>query len=143
MDSDESIESFIHDLPIDIQHHIYMKVLEVRKPKKVLSNELKLDIESYPLLPCIVDNYKIMFNGQDHLGWVENAMINTMNDHHSIGIGGIYLNIHQDLRNAFPNLTDDDIESILLEGSHIKRLWLYMPPKKRIGLYLESMEFVW
>jgi len=134
------IESFIHDLPIDIQHYIYEKVLEVRKPQKVLSIELKQDIESYCLFPHIVDKYRIMFHGMHHLDWVENAIINIMNDHHTIGMGGLFTNIHQDLRNAFPKYTDEEIRTTLLEESHLQRLWRYMPPKKRIDLYLESCD---
>ena len=136
------MEKFINDLPKDLQGYLYEKVLEVRKPKKVLSRGLKDDIESYCLFDHVVHNYKIMFNNNHHMDWVENAIINLMNDHQGIGIGGIYTNIHQDLRNAFPHLNDEEIAETLLEESHIMRLWRHMPPKKRIDLYLESCEHV-
>lgn len=134
------IESCIRDLPIDLQRYIYEKVSEVRKPKQVLPITLKQDIESYGLLPHIVDKYKIMFHGMHHLDWVENAIINIMNDNHTVGMGGLFDNIHQDLKNAFPNFTDEEIRTTLMEESHLLRLWRYMPPRKRIGLYLESCD---
>jgi hypothetical protein len=136
----EMIESCIRDLPIDIQRYIYDKVFEIRKPKKVLPITLKQDIESYSLFPPIVDKYKIMFHGMHHLDWVENAIIKIMNNHNTIGIGGLYDNIHQDLKNAFPNLTDEEIRTTLMEHSHLQRLWRYMPPRKRFILYLESCD---
>jgi hypothetical protein len=81
-----------------------------------------------------------MFNGVHHMDWVENAIINVMNDHQTIGIGGIYMNVNQDVRNAFPNLNDEEIVKTLMEESHVMRLWRHMPPKKRIDLYLESCD---
>lgn len=134
------LESFLKDLPIDLQIHIYDTVIEIRKPKQFLPLELKQDIETYHLLDHIIHNYKIMFNGTDHLGWVENAVINLMNDHRPIGLGQVYFYIHEDVRKAFPGLPDQEIATELIEGSHLQRLWRCMPPKKRIDLYLESYE---
>ena len=135
------MEVLIDDLPIHLQRYIYDMVMELRKPITVLSSDLKHDIESYSLLPHIVHNYRIMFNGVDHMGWVENAIINIMNEHQSIGMGGLFIHIHEDLRRAFPTLTDEEIAVELTEGSHLSRLWRYMPPKKRVDLYLESCEY--
>jgi len=136
------MEVLIDDLPIHLQRYIYDMVMELRKPITVLSSDLKHDIESYSLLPHIVHNYRIMFNGVDHMGWVENAIINIMNEHQSIGMGGLFIHIHEDLRRAFPTLTDEEIAVELTEGSHLSRLWRYMPPKKRVDLYLESCEHI-
>ena len=132
----------INNLPIDLQEYIYKKVLEEIKPKKVLTKALKEDIESYFLFDHIVHNYKIMFNGIYHIDWVENAIINVMNDHQTIGIGGIYVQVHQDIKSAFPNLNDEEIAETLMEKSHIMRLWRHMPPKKRVDLYLESCDYI-
>ena len=136
------MNSLINDLPVDLQEYIYKKVLEERKPKKILTKELKDDIESHFLFDHIVHNYKIMFNGMYHMDWVENAIINVMNDHQTIGIGGIYVHVHQDIKNAFPNLNDEEIAETLMEESHIMRLWRHMPPKKRVDLYLESCNYI-
>lgn len=134
------LESLLKDLPIHLQIHIYDTVIEIRKPKKVLPLELKQDIETYNLLDHIIHNYKIMFNGIDHLGWVENAVINLMNEHRPIGLGQVYFYIHEDLRKAFPGLPDQEIATELIQGYHLHRLWRCMPPKKRFDLYLESYE---
>lgn len=134
------METLINNLPEDLHEYIYEKVLEVRKPKTVLTRDLKDDIESYFLFDHIVHNYKIMFNGMHHMDWVENAIINVMNDHQTIRIGGLYMNVNQDVRNAFPNLNDEEIVKTLMEESHVMRLWRHMPPKKRIDLYLESCD---
>ena len=134
------LESFLKDLPIHLQIHIYDTVIEIRKPKQVLPLELKQDIETYHLLDHIIHNYKIMFNGTDHLGWVENAVINLMNEHRPIGLGQVYFYIHEDLRKAFPGLTNEDVATELIQGSHLHRLWRCMPPKKRVDLYLESYD---
>lgn len=139
------MNSLINDLPVDLQEYIYKKVLEERKPKKILTKELKEDIESYFLFDHIAHNYKIMFNGKYHMDWVENAIINVMNDHQTMiitGIGGIYTNVHQDIKNAFPNFNDEEIAQTLMEESHIMRLWRHMPPKKRVDLYLESCDHI-
>ena len=135
------MEVLIDDLPIHLQTYIYDIVMALRKPKTVLSVELKDDIETYRLLSHIVHNYKIIFSGVDHMGWVENSVINIMNDHRPIGLGELYFYIHEDLRRAFPGLTDEAIGRELIEGSHLHRLWRYMPPKKRVDLYLESCEY--
>lgn len=134
------MESLINDLPVELQEYIYEKVLEVRKPKKVLNRDLKNDIESYYLFDHIVNNYKIMFNGIHHMDWVDNSIINIMNDYHILGIGEVYINVHEDMQNAFPNLNDEEIVKTLMEESHTMRLWRHMPPKKRVELYLESCE---
>jgi hypothetical protein len=136
------MELLIEDLPIDLQRYIYDMVMELRKPITVLTMDLKHDIESYSLFPHIVNNYRIMFNGVDHIGWVENAIVNTMNEHQTIGVGGLFIHIHEDIRRAFPTLTDEEIAVELTERSHISRLWRYMSPKKRVDLYLESCEHV-
>ena len=91
------MDSFIRDLPIHLQTYIYDIVMELRKPRTVLSINLKQDIETYCLLEYIVQNYKIIFNGVDHIHWVENSIINIMNEHTPIGIGGLFINIHEDL----------------------------------------------
>ena len=136
------MESLIDNLPIDLQRYIYDMVMEVRKPITVLSVDLKHDIESYSLFTHIVNNYRIIFNGVDHMGWLENSVINIMNEHRPIGLGELYFYIHEDLRKAFPGLTDEAIGRELIEGSHLHRLWRYMPPKKRVDLYLESCELI-
>ena len=134
------MDSFIRDLPIHLQTYIYDIVMELRKPRTVLSINLKQDIETYCLLEYIVQNYKIIFNGVDHIHWVENSIINIMNEHTTIGIGGLFINIHEDLKKTFPNLRDEEIVTELMERSHMYRLWRYMSPRKRVRLYLESCD---
>jgi hypothetical protein len=90
------LKTRIDALPYDLQRHIYDVVQNERKPKKILSTALKEDIESYHLLKSILKNYKSIFFTDDkyYLDWVENAIINVLNDHTSLSE-----NISVDLQN--------------------------------------------
>lgn len=134
------LKTRIDALPYDLQRHIYDVVQNERKPKKILSTALKEDIESYHLLKSILKNYKSIFFTDDkyYLDWVENAIINVLNDNTSL-----YENISVDLQNIFPTLTNEEIRERLGVGkASISKLWIGTPVQKRIQLFLSSFTFI-
>jgi len=118
----------ILSLPYDIQNKIYNHVIELRKPKKNITKELKDDIETFGLLSIICTNYEKTF-GANFITWVENAVILVMNDCNGLAYG-----VSVDLRNTFPHLSDMDIIKKLLNTSNLDKLWLNMSPAKRYTL---------
>lgn len=134
------LKTRIDALPYDLQRHIYDVVQNERKPKKILSTALKEDIESYHLLKSILKNYKRIFFTDDkyYLDWVENAIINVLNDNTSLSE-----NISVDLQNIFPTLTNEEIrEHVGVGKASISKLWIGMPVQKRIQLFLSSFTFI-
>lgn len=125
---------FITNLPYDVQEYIYQHVLNERKPKQVLTQELKDDIETYHLLHTIKENYKQIFSDY-YLDWIENALINVLNDNE-----GFLSHISPCLQQIFPNLTNEQIIVRLLGNNHLEKLWIATPPIKRIHLFLLSYE---
>ena len=130
------MESLIQSLPEELQNKIYEHALELRKPKRVLTTDLKHDIESYRLFDAIVEHYRIVFK-DDHMSWVENAVINYLNNHISY-----LVYITPDLRNVFPSLNLESIIIQLQRRNNPKRLWRYLSPKKRVDLFLSSFELI-
>lgn len=136
------LKTRIDALPYDLQKHIYDVIQSERKPKKILSTALKEDIESYHLLKSILKNYKSTFStfdeGEYYLDWVENAIINVLNDHTSLSE-----NISVDLQNIFPTLTNEQIrEHVGVGKASISKLWIGMPVQKRIQFFLSSFTFI-
>lgn len=128
------MNQFINNLPYDLQEYIYQHVLNERKPKQVLTQELKDDIETYHLLHTIKENYKKIFSDY-YLDWMENALINVLNDNQ-----GFLYQINPSFQQIFPNLTNEEIIIQLLEENNIIKLWIATPPLKRIYLFLLSHE---
>lgn len=122
----------ILSLPYDLQEKIYTHVLELRKPKQAITKELREDIETFGFLSIICTNYEKTF-GSDFITWVENAIILIMNDYNGLAFG-----ISQDLRNTFPNLSDMEIRSKLINTYNLNKLWINMSPTKRYTLTLCS-----
>lgn len=125
---------FIRNLPYDLQEYIYQHVLNERKPKQVLTQELKNDIETYNLLQTIKENYKQIFS-EYYLDWIENALLNVLNDNE-----GFLYHMNPCFQQMFPNLTNEEIMIKLFEKSHLEKLWIATPPIKRIHLFLLSYE---
>ena len=126
------MEEFIQDLPLDIQQYIYKIVLEVRRPKVVMSLIMKMDIESYHLFDFILEKYKLVY-GDFHESWLNNDMISFLNDHE-----GFMNGLNPGLRNVFPNLTDDEIIIRIMDHYHIKTYWIAMSAQKRLNMFLTT-----
>ncbi len=121
--------SIIQNLPFDLQETIYKWVQTVRMPLRVLTTDLKMDIETYPLLKTIQRNYSQVFPSESSL-WVENALVNILNDNR-----GFNSPMNECFHQLFPESTDDEIRQHLRSGSHLMRLWIITPPHKRFVLY--------
>lgn len=81
---------FIKNLPYDIQRSIYLRTLLLRKPKKVLTNELKDAIESYHLIHELRKYYRYIYRDHhDHfyLQQLQNDMLYELNDGVPVMIG--------------------------------------------------------
>jgi len=119
----------IMKLPYDVQEYILKYVNKERAPKKVLTTDLKLDIETHPLIDRIKENYKQVFP-LDFLKWIENAIVNILNDNrgHNVPLNKCFLEI-------FPNFTDTEIIYKIRNEDHLMRLWNNTPPHKRYVLY--------
>ena len=128
----ERMTKRITALPTDIRRLIYDGVCRLRKPKKVLPVDLKRDIETYGLFGDIKADHESCW-GDDVLDWLENSLINVMND--DIGL----LNgVSADMRNAYPNRTEQEILSYFVSPtspSQVKRLWTRMPSHKRTAMH--------
>lgn len=122
--------SIIHKLPFDLREHIYNLVQTIRMPLKVLPTDLKLDIETYPLIKTIKGNYNQVFPSETSSLWIENALINLMNDNN-----GFNSPMNECFHQLFPESTDDEIRQHLRSGHHLMRLWNITPPNKRFVLY--------
>lgn len=128
---------FIAKLPYDLQEHIQDCVLQLRKPRHVLTDELKGDIETYRLLDRIEFNYTQVFPKPYASCWMENALVNLLNDHR-----GLALPFNDRIRDLFPNATDEGIRIRLSEGRHMHRLWIAAPPHARRQLHNISCEML-
>jgi hypothetical protein len=122
--------SFIAKLPYDLQEYVHDHVLQLRKPRHVLTDALKCDIETYRLLDRIEFNYTQVFPKQHASCWMENALVRLLNDHR-----GPTLPFHNRIRDLFPNATDEGIRIRLSEGRHMHRLWIAAPPQIRRQLH--------
>ena len=122
MDHEEEIAK----LPHELQTHLHDKVLQLRKPLHVLSDELKSDIETYPLFSQIERGYAQVFSSEVASSWMENALINLLNDNR-----GLDLPLNESLRSMFPKSTEEEIRTILSTGSHLHRLWIITPSRLR------------
>ena len=131
------LETHIQSLPYDLREYIYQHVEELRKPKCVLPMDLRLDIETYTLLDRINNNYYSIHDTfwED---WVENAMINMLNDHQ-----GFIGPLQPCFARIFPGKTDEEIKLRLLNQNNTRILWRGMPPRQRISLYILSCELAW
>jgi len=129
--------SFIARLPYDVKEYVHNHVLQLRKPRHVLTDALKGDIETYPLIDRIEFNYTQVFPKQYASDWMENALVHLLNDHR-----GPTLPFHDRIRDLFPNATDEEIRTSLREGRHIHRLWIAAPPHVRRQLHDISCEML-
>ena len=119
-------------LPNDLQRLIYDWVCRLRKPKRVLPADLKRDIETYGLFGDIKADHESCW-GDDFADWLENSLINVMNDDL-----GLLNGVSADMRHAYPNRTEQEIRSYFIRPtspSQVKRLWRHMPPHKRIAMH--------
>lgn len=123
------IPKHIMELPFDLQAYILNCVKKVRAPKKVLTTDLKLDIETYPLIDRIKGNYMQVFS-VDYSQWIENAIVNILNDNR-----GFNAPLNECFHDIFPNCTDTEIVNKLRNENHLMRLWKNTPPEKRYVLY--------
>lgn len=121
----------IAKLPCDLQRHLHSRVLQLRKPRTVLTNELKGDIETYSLIGRIKQNYTQVFPKQYALYWMENALINLLTDNHGLNAPLLPNQFHV----LFPNATDEEIRTQLLAGHFLHRLWIIAPPSVRHQMY--------
>jgi hypothetical protein len=119
----------IMELPYDVQEHILNCVNKERAPKKVLTIDLKLDIETRPLLDRIKENY-IQICPYGYPFWIENALVNILNDNR-----GFNTPLNDCFHEIFPNCTDAEIKYKLRNEMHLMRLWNNTPPHKRYVLY--------
>lgn len=122
--------SLIAKLPYDLKEYVHDHVIRLRKPRNVLTDALKGDIETYPLIDRIERNYEQVFPKQYASCWVENALVNLLNDHR-----GSTLPFNDRIRDLFPNATDEEIRTHLSEGRHTHRLWIAAPPRVRRQLH--------
>lgn len=75
----------ISDLPIDVKHRILVYVKELRRPKKVLSNDLKMDIESRRWLNDILNGMYRFYRDKNYcLDWMESDLLLHLNDYKHI-----------------------------------------------------------
>ena len=124
-----NFENMISDLPYDLKEYIYKIVKEERAPKKVLTPDLKRDIESFQLINNIKRNYQQVFP-RDYLHWIENGIINILNDNR-----GFNEPFNECFHTIFPNSTDNEIKQKLKMGNYLMPLWIIMPSHKRFVLY--------
>ena len=76
---------YISDLPSDIKLKILSHVRDIRKPKQVLSFDLKNDILSYHWLKVILQGMERFYpNGMYYLGWIESDLLFHLNDYKSV-----------------------------------------------------------
>lgn len=118
--------SKIKNLPYDLQKHLYDYVLQLRKPVHVLTDELKSDIETYPLISRIERNYAQVFSSESVSSKMEHALVSLLNDNR-----GLAFPLNDRLRGMFPNSTDEEIRTTLRTGCHLHRLWILTPSKLR------------
>lgn len=71
----------------------------------MLTDHLKSDIETYPLISHIKRNYAQVYSPEYASLWMENALINLLNDNR-----GLAFPLNDRLRRIFPNSTDEDIK---------------------------------
>jgi hypothetical protein len=103
--------SEITKLPCDLQECLYDHVLKLRRPRCVLTDELKEDIKTYPLMNQIKRNYAQVFSPDHASSWIENALINLLNENTEL-----------------PNTTD-------VNNCTLDRLWIITPSSLRRELY--------
>lgn len=128
---------FISKLPYDLQERIQDCVLQLRRPRHVLTDELKGDIETYPLIDRIERNYEQVFPKPYASCWMENALVNLLNDNR-----GLTLPFNDRIRDLFPNATDEEIRTSLREGHYMRRLWIVAPFGVRRQLHDISCEML-
>lgn len=129
----------IVDLPRDLQALIYEYVIQLRKPRPVLSDELRQDIETYGLLSDVKVHYQFAF-GSDYMDWVENALINELNDNM-----GLLYGVSDDIRSAYPRSTDQEIVGQFMDQSlpnQVPRLWKVMSATKRKRVLQKSPKWL-
>lgn len=129
--------SEILKLPCELQNYLYDYVLRLRKPVHVLTDELKSDIETYPLLGQIESNYAQVFSSESAPSWIENALINLLNDNR-----GLVVPFSDRLRRMFPNSTDEEIRTTLRTGHHLHRLWIISPSNLRREMHTISCDML-
>ena len=133
----------INNLPNDLQREIYNLTLSLRKPKQVLTAQLKNDIETYHLLNDLLTYYHVMFSDKMnscnyYLDWLENDILCELNDNIPMIMG-----FTEELMKAFPGLTPDQIMFEINDEKHsvhgqlqvIKKYWKHLSPEKRRSLY--------
>ena len=141
--------NLLTDLPFDIQREIYIRTLILRKPKCVLTDDLKNDIETYHLIYKIFDYYQILYsekrnNANYYLDWLENDIMSELNDNIPMAVG-----FTDNFLKAFPGYTPEEIMMEIIEEKHcihqqlriIKRYWRHLSYDKRIRLYLSSEQY--
>ena len=99
----------------------------------MLTDHLKSDIETYPLISHIKRNYAQVYSPEYASLWMENALINLLNDNR-----GLAFPLNDRLRRIFPNSTDEDIKKKLLAESHVHRLWIITPSSLRREMHAIS-----
>ena len=130
----ENLDVHIHGLPVDIHDTIWKNVNELRQPKRVLTDELRCDIETYHLLDYINANYKSI-HGIYYEDWVDNVIVNVLNNNQ-----GFMIPLHPCFHEIFPNETDEEIKMRLMQGKNTMLLWRRMKPMQRVALYMQSTE---
>ena len=130
------MESFIHELPCDLQTLIHNKVIELRKPKKVLTIDLQQDIESFHLLKTVIQKYESIYDHDDEcLESMETDMVFILNNDESFATI-----IHPNLQRAFPNFSHSEIVHHLQYRTvtlrHIQQYWFVMSPIQRMRMFL-------
>lgn len=143
-----SLCTFVKELPYDIQHKIYTIIMELRAPKKTLSECLKLDIETYVLYDQIYKYYKMLWctymdtifvdgtnETAEHL--MESEFLLTLCNFET----GTAIGFDERIHIVFPNKTNHEIMHELWKErtseeacAMTKRLWLAMSPKQRLKL---------
>lgn len=124
----------LHELPSDIKLRILSEVRALREPKRVLSTNLKQDIESRAMLRDLFVRLERYYQGKAHyyLRWIQSDLLHHLNDYRNLKN---YLS--QDIVEHFPpSVRREDIVRILTEdysfNKHsIYRLWHMMSFKKR------------
>ena len=96
---------YISDLPLDIKLKILSHVRDIRKPKQVLSFDLKNDIQSYQWLKVILQGMERFYpNGMYYLGWIESDLLFHLNDYKSI-----YDHLSTDIRRYYSQFNRNQI----------------------------------
>ena len=133
--TERPLEHAITALPNDLQRMIHDWVYLLRTPKKVLPIALKEDIETYGLFADVKADHESCWGG-DFEDWLENSLINVINDL------GLLNGVSADMRHAYPNRTEQEILSYFINPTspnQSKRLWTHMPPHKRIAMHRDRL----